>query len=40
MGRRAARFVQNLQGGFCMRLPRWEFAEMTRSLRMGQHEFP
>ena len=40
MGRRAAKSVQDLQGGFCMRPPRWESVEMTHSLRMGQHDFP
>ena len=40
MGRSAAKSVQDLQGGFCMRLPRWESVEMTHSLHMGQHDFP
>ena len=40
MGRRAARSVQDLQGVFCMRPLHWESVEMTRSLRMGQHELP
>lgn len=40
MGRRTARSVQDLQGGFCMRPLHWAFAEMTRSLHTEQHEFP
>ena len=40
MGRRAAKSVQDLRGGFCMRPRHWESVEMTRSLHMEQHEFP